>query len=183
MQIYCSCEYFAIPARLEFSPNKGHLSQNDGQGNGRRCITMHRRFLTLGILAACALLFWGDQARGGFRHVGTDGNGNGPYINLIMREVRVTPIHAHVGDVIRADMVIENRGDLGNDTAKIELLANGKAVASQLYNYGFTGEGGRIYRATFHWDTKGVKPGEYKVRGEVFVWYDASPFDNFLDVN
>jgi hypothetical protein len=145
--------------------------------------TMLRRLLALGILAACALLFFGDQARGGFRHIGMDGDGNGPYINLIMREVRVTPILAHVGDVIRVDMVIENRGDLGNDTVKIELLANGKGVASQLYNYGFGGEGERIYRATFHWDTKGVKPGEYKVRGEVFVWYDASPFDNFLDVN
>jgi hypothetical protein len=112
-----------------------------------------------------------------------DGDGNGPNINLIMREVRVTPIHAHVGDGIRVDMLIENRGDLGNDTAKIELLANGKGVASQLYNYGFGGEGERIYRATFHWDTKGVKPGEYKIRGEVFVWYDASPFDNYLDVD
>jgi hypothetical protein len=27
-----------------------------------------------------------------------------------------------------------------------------------------------------------VKPGEYKIRGEAFVWVDASPFDNFLDL-
>jgi hypothetical protein len=111
-----------------------------------------------------------------------DGDGNGPYINLILREVSVSPVRARVGDGIRVGMVIENRGDPWNDTVKIELLANGKPVASELYNYGFGGEGGRIYRTTLFWDTKGVPPGEYKIRGEVFVWYDASPFDNSLEV-
>jgi hypothetical protein len=137
----------------------------------------------MGVLAACALLLWGDQARGGFRRVEAGDGGGGPDINIIMREVRVAPIRAHVGDVIRVDMVVENHGDLGNDIANVELLANGKAVDSKLYNYGFGGEGDRIYRATFYWNTRGVKPGEYKIRGEVFVWYDTSPFDNFLEVS
>jgi hypothetical protein len=143
---------------------------------------MVRRLFAMGVLAACALLLFGDQARGGFRRVDRGNDGNA-YINIIMREVRVAPIRAYIGDKIRVDMVVENRGDLGYDVANIELLANGKTVGSKLYNYGAEGEGGRIYRATFYWDTRGVKPGEYKIRGEVFVWYDASPFDNFLDVD
>ena len=37
-------------------------------------------------------------------------------------------------------------------------------------------------RESFLWDTKGVPPGEYRIRGEVFLWHDASEFDNFLDL-
>jgi hypothetical protein len=143
---------------------------------------MTRRLLATGMMAACALLLWGDQARGGFRLVDMGDGGGGPYINIIVREVKVAPIRAHVGDVIRVDMVVENNGDLGSDYADIELLANGRRVDSKMYNYGFGGEGERIHRATFFWDTKGVKPGEYRIRGEVFVWGDASPFDNFLNL-
>jgi hypothetical protein len=141
-----------------------------------------RHLLSLGMATACVLLLWGDQAKGGFRRIETGDGGGGPYINLILREIRVAPIRAHVGDVIRVDMVVENQGDLGNDTARVELSANRKVVDSKLYNYGFGGEGERIYRPTFYWDTKGVKPGEYRIRGEVIVWTDASPFDNFLDL-
>lgn len=85
--------------------------------------------------------------------------GGGPYINIIVRQVTVAPISAHVGDVIRVDMVVENNGDLGSDYANIELLANGRRVGSKMYNYGFGGEGERIHRAIFFWDTKGTSPG------------------------
>ncbi len=142
---------------------------------------MTRRLLAMGVIAACALLLWGDQARGGFRLVDMDGGG-GPYLNIIVRQVTAAPIRAHVGDVIKVDMVVENHGDLGNSYATVDLLANGRRVDSKLFNYGFSGEGDRIYRATFFWDTKGIRPGEYRIRGEVFIWGDASPFDNFLDL-
>jgi hypothetical protein len=144
---------------------------------------MLRRLAAGGIAVSCALLLWGDQARGDFRRVGAEGHGNGPNVNLIVREIAVSPIRARVGERIRADMVVENRGDLWNDTIRIELLANGVPVASELFRFGFGGEGERIYRKTLHWDTKGARPGEYRIRGEVFLSYDASPFDNFLDVD
>jgi len=132
--------------------------------------------------AVCGLLAWGTPASAGFRIMASnDQGGNGAFINLIVREVKVTPIRAHVGDTVRVEMVIENRGDLVQDTATAEIRANGKVVASRPVFYGFGGEGERIQRLTLTWDTRGSKPGEYKIRGEFFVWNDASEFDNFLD--
>ncbi len=129
------------------------------------------------------LLLSGDEARAGFLRLSSDtGGDNGPYINIIVREVRVSPVRAHVGDLIRIDMVVENQGDLWNERTPAEVRANGKVVASKLFLDGFGSEGNRIQRITLTWDTRGVKPGEYKIRGEAFVWTDASPFDNFLDV-
>jgi hypothetical protein len=32
------------------------------------------------------------------------------------------------------------------------------------------------------WNTQGAPSGEYRIKGEAFVWEDASPFDNSLDV-
>jgi hypothetical protein len=55
-------------------------------------------------------------------------------------------------------------------------------VASKLFTYGLSGYPGRTYRETLAWDTRDAAPGEYRIRGEVFLWYDASPFDNFLEV-
>lgn len=132
--------------------------------------------------AAFALLMIADHARPGMLLAGDNDGGGGTYINIIMREVKVTPVHAHIGDVIRVDMVVENQGDLWNETSSVDLVVNGRIVDSRMYNYGFSGEGGRIFRASFTWDTRGAKPGEYKIRGDAFVWYDASPFDNYLDV-
>lgn len=108
--------------------------------------------------------------------------GGGPYINLIVREVRVTPIVAHVGDVVRIEMVVENRGDNANDTVPAEIRANGKVVASKRFTYGFGDVPGYAPRETFLWNTEGYAPGEYRIRGEVFLWHDASEFDNFLDL-
>jgi len=129
------------------------------------------------------LLLSGDEARAGFLRLSSDSGGdNGPYINIIVREVRVSPIRAYVGDLVRIDMVVENQGDLWNERTPGEVRANGKVVASKVFINGFGGEGDRIQRITIPWDTRGVKPGEYKIRGEFFVWNDASEFDNFLDV-
>ena len=141
-----------------------------------------RRIVTLAIFAACALFFWGDQARGGFILVNDGDGGGGPYVNLIMREVRVSPIRAHVGDVIRVEMVIEDQSDVTYARGDLDLMANGGIVASKRVGHGFGGQGERIHRETIQWDTRGVKPGEYKIRAEFYVWGDASPFDNFLDL-
>jgi hypothetical protein len=141
-----------------------------------------RRILTLAIFGACALLLWGDQARAGFLRVSDADGGGGPYVNLIMREVRVSPIRAHVGDVIRVDMVIADQSDVTYARGDLDLLANGRIVASRRVDHGFGGQGERIHRETIQWNTRGVKPGEYKIRAEFHVWGDASPFDNFLDI-
>lgn len=136
--------------------------------------------LVLGVFSI--LLLSGDEARAGLLRLASDGGDNGPYINIIVREVRVSPIRVHIGDVVRIEMVVENQGDLWNERTSAEILANGKVVASKLFLQGFGGEGDRIQRIAIPWDTRGVKAGEYKIRGEAFVWADASPFDNFLDV-
>lgn len=143
---------------------------------------MWRARKTFLVPVACGLLLWGAPVSAGSPIVrANDDGGNGAYINLIVREVKVTPIRAHVGDTIRVGMVVENQGDPVNGTTTAEIRANGMVVASQLVSYGTGGDGDRIRRLTFTWDTRGMKPGEYKIRGEFFVWSDASEFDNFLD--
>lgn len=124
-----------------------------------------------------------ERADAGGRILGVSSDsGGGPYINLIVREVRVTPVVARVGDVIRIEMVVENRGDNANDTVPAEIRANGKVVASKWVTYGFADMPGSVSRETFLWNTAGTAPGEYRIRGEVFLWHDASTFDNFLDL-
>jgi len=108
------------------------------------------------------------------------GGGGGVNIDLAVRQVTVTPVRAHVGDVIHVDMVIENK-DEGSQTTSAELLVNGKAVASQFFTWGMS-PGERLYRLSFDWDTRGVPPGEYRIGAQAFVWEDSSPFDNRLDV-
>ncbi|NNF84165.1 MAG: hypothetical protein HKM29_03315 [Deltaproteobacteria bacterium] len=103
-------------------------------------------------------------------------------VDLSVREVRVTPIVAHVGDTIRFEMILEDRGDPANMTITIEILANGKEVASKLFTFGWSNEPGKMYRETFQWDTKGMQPGEYRIRGEAYVWGDSYEFDNVLKV-
>jgi hypothetical protein len=110
------------------------------------------------------------------------GDGNGPFLDLIVREVRVTPIVAHVGDTIRFEMVMEDHGDQVYTTTTIDITANGKEVASKLFKFGWDPEPRKIYRESFQWDTKGASPGEYRIEGEAFVSDDQSPFDNSLKV-
>jgi hypothetical protein len=137
---------------------------------------------------AMAVLFAGAETAGAgprMRMVEAEmegGDGNGPNLDLIVREVRVTPIVAHVGDTIRFEMVLEDHGDPVYTTTTIDIKANGKEVASKLFTFGFDNEPWKKYRETFQWDTKGASPGEYRIEGEAFVWDDQSPFDNSLKV-
>ena len=143
---------------------------------------MWRARKTFLVPVACGLLLWGALFSAGSPIVrANDDGGNGAYINLIVREVKVTPIRAHVGDVIRVDIVIEDQSDVRYAKGDLDLKANGRIVASKRYDYDFGGEGDRIYRSTLQWDTRDAKPGEYRIRAEFHVWGDASEFDNFLD--
>lgn len=133
---------------------------------------------------AAVLLFAGDMAlsggRGGVRHAGTMNGGGDGNKDIAVRQVTVTPVRARVGDMVRIDVVIENKAE-GYETVPLEISANLKVVARKLFTFGWSA-GERLYRETFTWDTRGVSPGEYRIRAEAFVWGDSSPFDNFLDV-
>lgn len=134
--------------------------------------------LSLGILLSGA-----DMAGAGPRILEVDfGDDNGLFVDLIVREVRVTPIVAHVGDTIWFEMILEDHGDPVEMTITIDILANGKEVAGKLFTFGWSLEPGKIYRETFQWDTGGVPPGEYRIQGEAFVWGDSYEFDNYLSV-
>jgi hypothetical protein len=108
------------------------------------------------------------------------GGGSDVNIDLAVRQVTVTPIRAHVGDVVRVDVVIENKAE-GSRTTPAELLVNGKVVASQLFTWGWS-PAERLHRLSFEWDTRKAPPGEYQIGARAFVWEDTSPFDNRLDV-
>ncbi len=101
-------------------------------------------------------------------------------IDLAVRQVTVTPVRAHVGDVIHVDVVIENKAE-GSKTTPAELLVNGKVVARQLFTWGMS-PGERLYRLSFDWDTGKVPPGEYRIGAQAFLFEDSSEFDNRLDV-
>jgi hypothetical protein len=138
-------------------------------------------------LSLAFLLVGAGQGEAGFRFLrsefdGNDNDGNGTNVDLIVHEVRVTPIVAHVGDTIWFEMILEDHGDPANMTITIDILANGKEVASKLFKFGWDLEPGQIYRETFQWDTRGVPPGEYRIQGEAFVWGDSYEFDNYLNV-
>lgn len=140
-------------------------------------------FLSIGVLILFGWWIPGPSAGGFLRISDMGGNGGdgGAYVNLIVREVRVTPAQAHAGDPVRIEMTIEHQGE-GSGTTTAEIRANGKVIADRLFTYGFGKEVGDLYHESFLWDTKGVSPGEYRIRGEVFLWHDAAEFDNFLDV-
>jgi hypothetical protein len=143
-----------------------------------------RKVVTL-LLSLALLGFGARQAGAGPRFLKVDmdaGDGNGPFVDLIVREVRVTPIVAHVGDIIRFEMVMENRGDNVNRTVPAEIWANKKVVASRWFTFGNGGPPGEIFRETFEWNTQGVSPGEYRIKGEANVRDNDSQFDNFLGV-
>ena len=116
---------------------------------------------------------------------GSVGDNGGAHVDLVVRKVTVTPVRAHVGDTVRIEMEWEYWGDITNnyyDTTFAEVLANGKSVAKKPFVYNFGARLGDAYRETFLWDTKGTTPGEYRIRGEVPLRMDATPFDNFLVV-
>jgi len=115
-----------------------------------------------------------------------DKNGGSEIPDLVVRKVTVTPARAHVGDVIRIEMEWDFWGDITEnayDTNVAAVRANGKVVASKSYTADFNGvRPGETYRETFLWDTKGVAPGQYRIRGEVPVRIEKTPYDNYLDV-
>jgi hypothetical protein len=147
---------------------------------------MRSRFKTTLVLfiALFLLLGFAPMAGSGMLRasVGDDG---GAHIDLVLRKVTVTPIRARVGDVVRIDMEWEYWGEIVNnyyDTTAAEVRANGKVVASKPFVYNYGASLGEVYRDTFLWDTKGAAPGKYRIRGEVPLRLDATPYDNYLDV-
>jgi hypothetical protein len=126
------------------------------------------------------------------RHVEADmlvlsagGVGEGAYVDIFVKEVKVSPARAHVGDVLRIDMGWVYWGAISNreyETTKAEIRANGKVVASVPFVYDYGASLGDEYAHTWYWDTGGLPPGKYRIRGEVFLWRDATPFNNFLSL-
>ena len=115
-----------------------------------------------------------------------DKDGGSEIPDLVVRKVTVTPVRAHVGDVIRIEMEWDFWGDITEnyyDTNVAAVRANGKVVASRSYTADFNGvRPGETYRETFLWDTKGMAPGTYRIRGEVPLKIEKTPYDNYLDV-
>ena len=117
--------------------------------------------------------------------VSAAGGGEAAHVDIIVKEVIVSPVGAHVGDVIRIDMRWMYWGDISNreyQTTKAEIRANGKVVGSVPFVYDYGASLGDEYAHSFHWDTRGIPPGKYTIRGEVFLWQDVTPYDNFLVV-
>ena len=141
-------------------------------------------WLAIGVLATIAVVPGGAVLGGTADPVllaDMDGGGGGDVnIDLAVRQVTVSPVRAHVGDVIHVDMLIENKAE-GSRTTPAELLVNGKVVDSHLFTWGMS-PGERLYRVSFDWNTRKVRPGEYRIGAQAFVWEDTSPFDNRLDV-
>ena len=136
------------------------------------------------ILLPVAALFLPAKAlagpRGLIRLVDMDG-GDSYSVNLTVEQVSVSPIRAYVGDAVYVDVVIDNREN-GSDTSWVEIYANNKAVAKQMFRWGGPGAH-RKSNVSVKWDTTGMAPGGYKIRAEVFVFDDLSPFDNELTLS
>lgn len=143
---------------------------------------MRKMGVVFALLSMIFLASATEKAVAGFRVLKVDGEPEGDvaYINLIVRGVKVSPIVAHVGDTVRIDVALENRGDPGEETTPLNIQANGKVVASELFSFGWGGEPNKQYHKTFTWNTKGVRPGKYRIEADAFVWDDDSPSDNSL---
>ncbi|MEW6719890.1 MAG: hypothetical protein AB1346_05535 [Thermodesulfobacteriota bacterium] len=106
-------------------------------------------------------------------------NGNGgAHINLTVAKLGVEPVRAHVGDVIRIEVWVDNRED-GSQSTNLDIFANRKRVARQMFRWGSPADP-RMYKMHLDWDTSGMAPGEYRIKAEAFVFEDTSPFDNEL---
>ncbi len=167
------------PIRASYGAGSGEtLQEEKAMLESRRMV-----WVAIGVLAILAVP--GGAVFGGAADpvllADMDGGGGGDMnIDLAVRQVTVTPVRAHVGDVIHVDMVIENKAE-GSQTTPAELLVNGKVVSSHLFTWGMS-PGERLYRVSFDWDTRGVSPGEYRIGAQADVWGDSSPFDNRLNV-
>jgi hypothetical protein len=145
------------------------------------------RFQGSGYLLAPVLflLLFARTAEANSMLISTGGVGEGAYVDIFVKEVKVSPVRAHVGDVIRIDMRWVYWGAISNrdyETTNAEIRANGKVVASSPFVYDYGASLGDEYAHTWYWDTKGLPPGKYRIRGEVFLWRDVTPYDNFLVV-
>jgi len=133
-----------------------------------------------------ALFMAGGPAYGGpvgtpMRLADMESGGGGPTIDLAVRQVSFTPARAHVGDTIRIEVIVDDRFGEGNKTIPARIWANRKQVADQMFSFGMLPPGG-LREVIFQWDTRGVTPGEYKIKADFFVWEDMSPFDNEMTV-
>jgi hypothetical protein len=131
------------------------------------------------------LLLFARQAEANSMFASAGGGGDADYADIFVKEVRVSPVRANVGDVIRIDMRWVYWGEVSNryyETTRAEVHANGKVVASSPFVYDYGASLGDEYAQTWYWDTRGLPPGKYRIKGEVFLWRDATPYDNFLAV-
>lgn len=145
------------------------------------------RFQGSGYLLAPVLflLLFARTAEANSMLISTGGVGEGAYVDIFVKEVKVSPVRAHVGDVLRIDMRWVYWGAISNrdyETTNAEIRANGKVVASSPFVYDYGASLGDEYAQTWYWDTQGLPPGKYRIRGEVFLWRDVTPYDNFLVV-
>ena len=137
------------------------------------------------LVSVLFLLLFARQAESNRLFVSEGGGDVDSHVDIIVKEVTVSPVRAHVGDVIRIDMRWVYWGDILNreyETTKAEIKANGKVVGSIPFVYNYGAKLGDEYAHTYYWDTRDFPPGEYKIRGEVFLWRDVTPYDNFLVV-
>lgn len=147
-----------------------------------------RRIGNFGVLlAASAILLLSARPAepDGMRLSMKGGGREGARVDIFVKEVTVSPVRAHVGDVLRIDLRWVYWGDIDNreyETGTAEIRANGKVVASRPVVYGYGVSLGDEFVHTFEWDTRGIPPGEYTIRGDVFLWNDVTPYDNFLVV-
>ena len=150
---------------------------------------MHSRIRTTIYLlvSLLLLLLFAPLAKASSQNGDSGKNGGSQPVDLVLRKVTVTPVRAHVGDVVRVEMEWDYWGDIfadnNYDTNMAAVRANGKVVASKTYTADFGGlSPGDTYRETFLWDTTGMAPGKYRIRGEVPVIEDKTHYDNYLDV-
>ncbi len=114
-----------------------------------------------------------------------DRDGGSEIPDVVVRKVTVTPVLAHVGDVVRVEMEWDYWGDITEnpyDSNTAVVRANGKVVASKTYSADFGVRPGEVKRETFLWDTTGTASGKYRIRGEVPLILEKTPYDNYLDV-
>jgi hypothetical protein len=145
----------------------------------------HARKITC--FLAMLLIAGPEIARGEEVRIARRGFGRGARVvaDLFVKEVRVAPIRARVGDVIRFEMTWVNWGQVSTDhyeQTEARILANGKAVAAKPFFFRDGFSLGQEFKESFEWDTREAAPGSYRIRGEVPLKIDPTPFDNYLDI-
>lgn len=135
-------------------------------------------------LSFLLLLLFAPLARPGLLH-GSMGDNGGANVDLVVTKVTVTPVRARSGDPVRIEVTWMYWGDLisnYHESTSVNVLANGKVVVTMPYSYEFGARLGDEHRHTFEWDTTGMSPGQYRIRAEIPLRVDATPYDNYLDV-